>query len=418
MVLLASFALPTSRLKSSFSSEHILLSKHMLRRLMSTSNTIPAAFWRGGTSNALMIHRSHLPSSQSEWQPILAGAIGSPDNYKRQLNGMGGGISSLSKVCVISPSEREDADVDYTFIQMGVTDGKMDMAGACGNMMSAVGPFAVQEAILKRKLEVRKGEKGEDRATVRIYDTNMKKIVHSSFAVMTVNGEDDVRFHHTGDYSIDGVSGTGSRIELSFLSPGGAKTGKTLPTGNPVDTITLPELPTPLSVTLVDAGNPAVIINAADISVPGDILPTDLDADTAKMDLLERIRREGARLMGLDPEVQSIPKMVMVSSPPTQPTNGMKQTPDLIARVLSMQNCHKATPITIALNLGVACQLEGTIPQMVMKQDVSGSGKGTVVIGHPSGTLEVGAVVKDGVPESAVLHRTARPLMRGEVYWR
>lgn len=111
-------------------------------------NPLPAAFYRGGTSNALMIHKSHLPANQSNWEPILAGALGSPDPYGRQLNGMGGGLSSLSKICIISPSERPDADVEYLFVQMGIKTGRIDLSGTCGNMTSAVGPFAVDEGLV------------------------------------------------------------------------------------------------------------------------------------------------------------------------------------------------------------------------------------------------------------------------------
>jgi 2-methylaconitate cis-trans-isomerase PrpF len=376
-----------------------------------TKDTIPAVFYRGGTSNALMIHARDLPSDQSSWQPILAGALGSPDPYKRQLNGMGGGVSSLSKVCVISPSTSSRADVEFTFIQMGIADGKMDPVGTCGNMTSAVGPFAVDEGIVVPKTLREEG--GNRWATVRIWNTNTSKVIDSTFAVEEQQGK--LRFKYQGDFAIDGVSGTQSRITLQFLEPGGAKTGKLLPTGNAVDVL---KVKSPsngdvieIEASLVDAANPAVIIKAEDIGVPGDVLPVDLDADHSTMDLLEKIRQQGASMMGMDPKVDSVPKIMMVSAPKP----GCGPDVNIVARVLSMRQAHKAIPLTIALNLGVACRIESTIPNLLRTRT---GDEGIITIGHPGGTIEVGAVMKDGHAESAVLYRTARPLMKGEVFWR
>jgi 2-methylaconitate cis-trans-isomerase PrpF len=376
-----------------------------------TKDTIPAVFYRGGTSNALMIHARDLPSDQSSWQPILAGALGSPDSYKRQLNGMGGGVSSLSKICVVAPPSSSKADVEFTFIQMGITDGKMDLVGTCGNMTSAVGPFAVDEGIFTPK-DV-KYENGETWASIRIWNTNTSKIIESTFAVEEQEGK--LRFKYQGDFAIDGVSGSQSCITLRFLEPGGAKTGKLLPTGNAVDMLKVKN-PTSgesleIEATLVDAANPAVIIKAEDINIAGDILPVDLDANQPIMDLLEQTRRQGAAKMGMDPEVDSVPKMMMVSAPKA----GGDSDVNIVARVLSMRQAHKAIPLTIALNLGVACGVESTIPNLLRTKT---GNENIITIGHPGGKIEVGAVMKDGQAESAVLYRTARPLMKGEVFWR
>ncbi|KIW28937.1 uncharacterized protein PV07_04789 [Cladophialophora immunda] len=322
-----------------------------------TVPSLPATFYRGGTSKALMIQRHHLPADEEDWQPLLAGALGSPDPYGRQLNGMGGGVSSLSKACIIEPSLRPDADVDYTFIQMGIKDGKMDLAGTCGNMTAAVGPFALDEGLIDPAVES-DVEGSERTVTVRIFNTNTNKIIHSRFAV---NHGAKLRFNPEGTYSIDGVPGTGSRITLSFVSPGGSKTARSLPTGNPVDLLTLPHnqedrAPLTLRVSLVDVANPAVILQASDAGIDANISPDQLDGNIGKMDLLDAIRREGARMMGLDPKVDSIPKMVLVATP--QPTS---KDVDLVARVLSMGQTHRAIPLTIALNLGVA-----SLKQLIM----------------------------------------------------
>ena len=187
---------------------------------MASSNggSFPASFVRGGTSNGLIINRDSLPRDQKEWQPILSSAMGSPDPFGRQLNGMGSGISSTSKICVISKSGREDADVDYMFVQVGIKGGDLDMAGTCGNMSSAVGPVAWNEGLMSDK-DI--GSGNDDEVTLRMYNTNTNKVVHSTFRI------DRARMYEpSGDYSLDGVPGTGSRITLSFVDPSGAKTGK------------------------------------------------------------------------------------------------------------------------------------------------------------------------------------------------
>ncbi|MCJ1302890.1 hypothetical protein MMC08_005695 [Hypocenomyce scalaris] len=377
-------------------------------------SSLPATLFRGGTSKALMLHRSHLPADTADWGPILAGAMGSPDPYGRQLNGMGGGVSSLSKVCVIEKSEREEADVEFTFVQLGVKDGKVDMEGTCGNMTSAVGPWAFDEGLSKPEI---KKEGSERLATVRIFNTNTNKIIHSRFAVEEDGGGEGTKavFKPSGTYAIDGVPGTGSRIMLSFLSPGGSKTGRTLPTGNPVDLLHLPsggnKAPASIRASLVDVANPAVFILAADLGIEGTITPDNLDKDTDTMALLEGIRAEGARLMGLDPSVESIPKITILSA-----AGPSAKGVDIVALTLSMGKTHKAMPLTIALNLGVTCQIPRTLAaEMVGKL---AEGKAEVTVGHPSGKVEVGARMRGWEVESAVLSRTARKLMRGEVFWR
>ena len=370
---------------------------------------IPAVFYRGGTSNAVMVNRAHLPVDEAEWVPIFAGALGSPDPYGHQLNGLGGGISSLSKVCVIEKSQVDGADVNYTFVQVGVSDGKADTAGTCGNMTAAVGPYAVDEGLVEPEVQL---DGGERIATVSIFNTNTNKIFHASFAVE--GGK--ARFKSKGDYSIDGVPGTGSRITLSFVSPGGSKTGKTLPTGNPVDVLYIAATNSrealTINASLIDVANPAVIVLASDAGIKGDVTPDQLDKDQATMDLLEDIRKAGAKLMGL-PNVASIPKIAIISAP--QPSI---DAVDIVARVLSMEKTHKAIPLTIALNVGVASNILGTLPNSLAKAKGGTTGRDSVVVGHPSGTLQVGAEMRDGEVKSGVLHRTARPLMRGEVYWR
>ncbi len=186
---------------------------------------IPAVFMRGGTSNATIFKANDLPADRALWPEIFRAAMGSPDPFGRQLNGMGGGISSLSKICVIGPPSRDDADIDYTFAQIGVRNEIVGFSSNCGNMSSAVGPFAVDEGMVAAS---------GSSAKVRIHNTNTSKIIVSQFAL------DDGLASVDGDYVMPGVADPGDRVRLDFLEPGGAITGKLLPTGNVMDVIDVP----------------------------------------------------------------------------------------------------------------------------------------------------------------------------------
>lgn len=381
-----------------------LTAKAYLSKPRMITRSFPASFVRGGTSNGLIIRRDDLPNDEGDWQPILSSAMGSPDPFGRQLNGIGSGISSTSKICVISKSEREDADVDYTFVQVGIQGGDLDMAGNCGNMSSAVGPVAWDEGIISKE---HAGSSDDGEVTLRMFNANTSKIVHSTFSVDTKTG----MYESDGEYSIDGVPSTGSRITLSFLDPSGAKTGKALPTGNMVDTLKLQDRTT-IQASLVDVANPGVFVLASDVGVAGDATPEILGEDSSIMARLEAIRQEGARLMGLDPHIQSVPKVVLLSKPTESAAVG--EGINIVCRALSMQQAHKAVPLTLALNLGAACRIAGTIPAMTA---VDAEGKESVTIAHASGKLEVGSSLEDGHIKSALLHRTARVLMKGEVFY-
>src|SRR6185503_10851338 len=205
----------------------------------SMQRPIPAVFMRGGTSKAIMFHARDLPQDRAAWDDIFLAAMGSPDPNGRQLNGMGGGISSLSKVCILAPSARDDADIDYTFAQVQIREAAVDYRGNCGNMSSAVGPFAVDEGIVRPN---------GDTAVVRVFNTNTQKIIRSTFPL------DDGRAATDGDLTIPGVAGTGAPVRLDFLAPGGATTGKLLPTGRPTDRLDVPGIG-PIEVSMVDAAN-------------------------------------------------------------------------------------------------------------------------------------------------------------------
>lgn len=369
---------------------------------------IPAVYYRGGSSKGIMFHRHDLPANRAEIDPILLTVLGSPDPNGRQLNGMGGGISSLSKAIIVGKSEHPEADVDYTFIQVAVDKPICDWDGVCGNMSSAVGPFAIEEGLIDAPAD------GE--FVVRIHETSTGKIIHSRFAVK------DGRPVVGGDFTIAGVAGTGSMIRLDYLNPGGALTGKLLPTGDVVDSVALSD-GSSIDVSMVDASNGCCFIDAASVGVAGTESPEELEAMTDLMARLDDIRRSCGVLMGLGKTREKIsllsPRVAIVSAPATfMSLEGVGYPPesfDIGTRMLSMGRPHRAVPLASALCLGVACRIEGTIPQRLAGR-IAGA---EVRVGNPSGLLSVGAEVRyeagAWVADSAVSFRTARRLMQGQV---
>jgi 2-methylaconitate cis-trans-isomerase PrpF len=364
--------------------------------------SFPALFARGGTSNGLVIQRRHLPP-EAEWHKVLPSAMGSPDPYGRQLDGVGSGISSTSKVVILSPPSRPGVDVDYTFVQVGIRDGTLDMAGNCGNMSAVVGPASLDEGLVPEARLSRTAD-GATFASVSMFNTNTSKLIISRFRVT----EDPPRYCPDGDYAMDGVPGTSSRITLSFVDPAGAKTGVALPTGNPVDTLRLSD-GSAVAASLVDVGNPGVFVNVASIRQSGSdyLSPAEIDADVTLRARLEEIRRVGASMMGLDPSTESVPKIVLLF-----PRHGEEDV-DIRCLAMSMGQAHKAVPLTLALCLGAAAQMPGTIAAEVR----GGGSKPVITIGHPSGKVDIGTTVEDGRIVCADLHRTARYLIKGRVFY-
>jgi 2-methylaconitate isomerase len=372
--------------------------------------TIPATFMRGGTSKALMIHRHDLPTDVADWAPILLSALGSPDPYGRQLNGMGGGLSSVSKVCVVETSDRSDADVDYTFVQVVVKADRIDMSGNCGNMLAAVGPFAVDEGLVKVE-----GAK----ARVRIFNTNTQKLIHAEF---DVESEQSV---YEGDLIIPGVAGTGAPIRLDFIQPGGATTGKLLPTGE-ISQILQVHGVGEVEVSLIDAANACVFVNAASIGLQGNELPAELETIPGLLDRLAKIRIAGSVAMGIgsDPEqaatIIHVPFLCIVSEPQgTLSTSGDAfdaSDMDLTVRVISNGAPHQALPLTATLCTAVAAHL----PSSVVERVARGRRAGRLRVGMPSGVLTAEAVLEKEGDHFCVgrgsFYRTARPLMKGFVF--
>ena len=372
---------------------------------------IPAVFMRGGTSNAVVFNAQGLPQDRARWDEIFLAAIGSPDPYGRQLDGMGGGVSSLSKVCVIGPASRPDADIDYTFAQVQVKEARVDYGANCGNMSAAMGPFAVDEGLVKVA--------GRD-ALVRVHNTNTRKIIWSRFPM------DDGLAAVDGDLAIPGVAGTGAPVRLEFREPGGATTGKLLPTGNVADTLEVPGVGK-VRVSMVDAANACVFARAADLGIKGTELPEEIDANPGLLKKLEAIRVAASVAMGVTktPEEAaqraSVPFVGFVSAPQNAKTltgealdaAGM----DLTACMMSNGQPHRALPLTCTLCMAVAARLDGSVVHEAARP--TGSPESEIRIAMPSGVLTVAATVRklEGQwhAEQGAFYRTQRRLFEGSV---
>ena len=372
---------------------------------------IPAVFMRGGTSKALMFDRADLPADRAAWGAIFSAAMGSPDPYGRQLNGMGGGVSSLSKVCVVGPSSRDDADVDFTFAQIGIQDLLVDYKSNCGNMSSAVGPFAVDAGLVNVAADA-------SEAVVRIFNTNTGKIIRATFPV------EQGATRYDGDCVIPGVGGSGAPIRLAFLNPGGATTGKLLPTGNVRDVLMI-EGYGPLEVSLIDAGNAAVFLRAADIGLTGGEMPEALEARPDVLALLDAIRTAASVRMGIAPndaaarKIRAVPFIGFVAPPTDSRTLSGETVPaasaDVLCRAMSNGQPHRALPLTASLCMAVAARIDGS----VVADCLLAPPAGRIRLAMPSGILEVDAEVAqeggDWVARSGAYLRTARWLFEGRV---
>ncbi len=374
-----------------------------------TQTRYPAVFMRGGTSKAIMFHARDLPADRAAWDAIFLAAMGSPDPYGRQLDGMGGGVSSLSKVCVIAPSARGDADIDYTFAQVQIGEARVDYGGNCGNMPSAVGRFAVEAGMVPAAA-------GE--TTVRIFNTNTKKIIHSTFAVHS--GRAVVR----GDLAIPGIAGSGAPIRLDFLSPGGATTGKLLPSGNALDLLDIPGLGR-IEISLIDAANACAFVAADALGLRGIEMPDELERNTAAMEKLAAIRLHASVAMGIAPTLQeararkAVPFIGFVSQAQDAVTLSgdalAAGAADLTLRMLSNGQPHRALPLTASLCAAVAARIEGSVVARVTRRDAGER----LRLAMPSGVLAVGAQTRcdNGVWQvrSGSFYRTARRLFEGHV---
>jgi 2-methylaconitate cis-trans-isomerase PrpF len=372
---------------------------------------IPAVYMRGGTSKAVFFHQNHLPHDPVIRDQVILAAYGSPDPNQRQMDGMGGSLSTNSKAAIISPSSDPAYDVVYHFGQVSIDRPLVDYKGNCGNISAAVGPFAIDEGLVEAIEPVTK---------VRIYQKNTKKLI---IAEVPVKGG---RHDPAGDYAIQGVPGTGSRINLRFDDPAGSVTGRFFPTGNPLDTIDIPQLGE-VKLTIIDAGNPWVLVPAPELGLLGTEI-AEIDRSLEIRQKLEAIRSTAAVLIGLasspaeaSQRSQSVPKIAFLSAPRQYETLDGKTIKsdqiDMVARVMSMGVLHKALAVSCAIAAAGAAAVEGTIMASIL--DPAQAGQNQFRLGHPGGIFEVRSQVKKNGNSyeyvEASFGRTARRLMEGYV---
>ncbi|UCF92510.1 MAG: hypothetical protein JSW39_30320 [Desulfobacterales bacterium] len=371
---------------------------------------IPAVYMRGGTSKGLFFHDEHLPRDPKIRDRVLLAAYGSPDPNKRQIDGVGGAVSTTNKVCIISPSADPEYDVNYNFGQVSIDRPIVDYQGNCGNMSSGVGPYAIHEGLVAAEEPV---------CQVRIYQVNTRKKIVAEVPIK------EGLYSEEGDFAIDGVPGTGGKITLHFFHPEASVTAALLPTGNVTDQIDSPQLGR-VTVSIVDAGNPLVFVRARDLGLKGtEIHEIDSRADIREK--LESIRAQAAVMIGLaaSPEQasqksQAVPKIAFVSEAQDYQTVGgrsiQKQAIDLVGRIMSMGTLHKAYAVTGAICTAGAARIEGTVVNEMMGDSATAE---WIQLGHPGGIIPIGVHMRKKentyVYEEAVLYRTARRLMEGYV---
>jgi probable AcnD-accessory protein PrpF len=381
---------------------------------------IPATYMRGGTSKGVFFKLDDLPESARVPGPgrdaLLVRVIGSPDPYGKHTDGMGGATSSTSKVVIISKATVADHDVDYLYGQVPIDGDFIDWSGNCGNLSSAVGPFAIANGLVDPARVPRDGT-----ATVRIWQANIGKTIVAH--VPMANGE----VQETGDFELDGVAFPAAEIALEFLDPadeGDGDGGSMFPTGNLVDELDVPGVGR-FKATLINAGVPMVFVEASALGCDGTELQAAINEDRALLEKLEAIRATGAVRMGLIRDVAEAarrpltPKVAFVAPPKDYVSSSGKHVRvadiDLLARAISMGKLHHAMMGTASVAIATAAAVPGTLANAA----AGGGTPGVVRFGHPSGTLRVGADVKhvDGqwIATRAVMSRSARVLMEGAV---
>lgn len=365
---------------------------------------------RGGTSKGIFLMENDLPKDEEKRAKVIRAIFGSPDI--RQIDGLGGADVLTSKLAIVGPPTVEGADVDYTFGQVSFVDDTIDFSGNCGNISSAVGPFAIDAGLVNAC---------EPITFVRIHLTNSHRIITAEVPVK------DGRACVEGDYAIDGVPGTGSKITMDWTNITGAFTGSLLPTGNPKDIIE-----TPVGwyeVSLVDAGNPLVFIRAGELGLKGTESPAEIENDGELMENIEKIRGVAAEIFGLVDKGECArekspynPFFAIISPPADYHTISgeivRERDSDIVARLLFMQHMHKTYPVTGTVCTGAAARIPGSIVWEALSEESRINGK--LRIGHPAGVIQVEAESETYGGKVKItrlgVYRTARKIMDGVVY--
>ena len=377
---------------------------------------VPCALIRGGTSKGVYFDARHLPPPGPARDVLLRAVMDSEDLL--QIDGLGGGRLVTAKLAIVAPSTRDDADVDYTYgiVPMGL--GRVVYTSNCGNISAGVGPYAIDEGLVP----IVAADRHAGVKTVRIHNTNTGKLL-SAHVPLAADGRAAV----VGDYAIPGVPGTGPEILMDYRGTIGAKTGRGMPTGRAVDTITLAD-GSDVEVTLCDVGNPCVFVAADTLGLTGSELPTAIDANAVLLSRLREIRGRAAALSGLagdwsraETESPALPLMVIVAPPAAcVDTTGRALDAadmDVRARLVFYNRCHESMAGTGAMCTAAAAQVAGSVVRSV----IGAASPGCLRIGHPLGVMAVvvqaeGGLLHADAPlafERLGFSRTARRLMDG-----
>lgn len=365
---------------------------------------VHCALVRGGTSKGVLIQGGELPAGAHD-EAILS-IFGSHE--PRQIDGLGGATSTTSKLMIVSSSPRPGVDVEYTFGQVGVEEPLIDYGGNCGNMTTAVGPFAYDEGLVTSIPD----ENGQ--VTVTLYNTNTDTRLKQTFTV-----EED-RAATDGEFSIHGVPGTGARVETTFLKPGGAKTGDLFPLGKPSVAFDTPF--GSVETTVMDVTTPVAFVRAAEFDLSGTEQPIEIDTDESLLERLEHVRARVCAELGLVDEPSNasekspgFPKLAFVAEPQpyTTETGGINENEiDITARIMSMQYLHPTYAVT-----GAACTAAATLFQGTVPNQVADTPDTEVTLGHPRGKMRVAAAVDGEMVRSVTISRTQRRLMEGQAFY-
>jgi hypothetical protein len=377
---------------------------------------IPATYMRGGTSKGVFFNLQELPAAAQvpgeARDKLLLRVIGSPDPYGKHTDGMGGATSSTSKTVILAKSDKSDHDVDYLFGQIAIDKPFVDWSGNCGNLTAAVGSFAIASGLVEKAHIPDNGI-----AVVRIWQKNIEKTIVAHVPIT------DGQVQETGDFELDGVTFPAAEVKIEFIAPVDPSEAM-FPTGNRVDELEVPGIGC-FQATMINAGIPTIFLNAADIGYTGTELQGAINDDPAALQRFETIRAHGAIKMGLIEKVdeaaarQHTPKVAFVSPPADYTASSGKAIKaadiDLNVRALSMGKLHHAMMGTAAVAIGTAAAIPGTLVNLA----TGGGQRESVVFGHPSGTLKVGAAAseRDGnwIVDKVVMSRSARVLMEGWV---
>ncbi len=377
-------------------------------------HSIPACWMRGGTSKGLFFNREDLPDDDTLRYKILLEAIGSPDAYGNQIDGLGGATSSTSKVVIISKSDKTDCDVNYLFGHVSIKEPVIDYSGNCGNLSSAVGVYAIEQGLIENIIT--------PITHVRVWQENLGQI-------LVIHVPVDAQGHviTSGDTHIAGVSGTGAPVIVDFINPGGGEDGCVLPTGKTREKLNV-DAYGEFEVSLVYAGNATVFIHADSLGLSGTELANKIDNNQALLNQVEAIRCQAAVQMGLARSIEaakarpSTPKLAFVAKAQsymnTQDIEVSAGDIDLCVRIFSMGKLHHAMTGTGAIATAVAANISGTLVADCLRSPIQT--EHILRIGHSAGILETSAIVKqigsEWFAEKASLTRTARILMQGEIF--